>query len=373
MKQGETRFARQARLPRPTWIGPVVALGVLLGATWGSTAANHLSGEWEAAIAVDAPANAWSVETEFTVELTFGDWTGSSRTVLELGTWKRQDLDIVGAIGRFALESDLRFEPSKDRFRDWITEIEWWWNEIQVTLTTKLTRSTDWVIIELGREWANTELDASLRWRAPTGSCAFACYDAGIELAFDGCGIAAELACDFDDDGFDAFVVDFSDLRVPFLPWATVDLEIARTLSATTIECSPDAVLSTPWCDGHLRLTIKGEFPKAPALLPISIAEASLTADIEAWRIEATAFLDPAHWAKGLYWLGLEADASWDIEPYGRLTLRFESPWSETAPGPLEGALTYQPTDDLEFTVSGILDPAAHRIDRLVVALAVAW
>ena len=72
--------------------------------------------------------------------------------------------------------------------------------------------------------------------RAPSGSCALVFYDAGLDVAFDWCEIEVNLELVLDDDGFDEFVVQFSELNLAQIPWATFDLEFTRTPEKTTVE-----------------------------------------------------------------------------------------------------------------------------------------
>ncbi|MCK5586837.1 hypothetical protein KAJ02_12265 [Candidatus Bipolaricaulota bacterium] len=179
---------------------------VILGPRWACSAAPPLSGEWESTIAIEPATGTWSIETDFIVELEFADWIAVARTVFEDGAWKKQDFEIKGEFGDVDLESDLRFEPYKNRFRDWITKFEWESDELEFALTTKLTRTNDWLIFEIEREWNVVEIDTSFRLRVPSGGCALLFYDAGLDVAFDWYEIETYLQAAFDDDGFDEFV-----------------------------------------------------------------------------------------------------------------------------------------------------------------------
>lgn len=116
---------------------------MILGPRWACSAAPPLSGEWESTIAIEPATGTWSIETDFIVELEFADWIAVARTVFEDGAWKKQDFEIKGEFGDVDLESDLRFEPYKNRFRDWITKFEWESDELEFALTTKLTRTNE--------------------------------------------------------------------------------------------------------------------------------------------------------------------------------------------------------------------------------------
>jgi len=336
-------------------------------------AALDLSGEWESVVTVEPVTGTWAIETDFTVEMDFGDWMTATRTLFEDRVWKSQEFGVEGTIGEIDIESDLRFEPYLNRFRDWITELEWEFDEMAVALTTELTQSTDWLILELEREWEVIEIGTSIRLRAPTGSCLLLFYDASADIAFDWCGIETDLGIVFDDDGFDEFVVEFSDLDIVRIPWLTFDLEITRTVEATTVEFSPDVVLESPWCGGGFDLELEGDLPSAPNLLPISIDEASLTWEVEEWEIEANVYFNANDWIDDLYWLEVEAETAFDLDPSGEVALELALLWTESTLGRAQSVLTYEPGDKVSIAIEGNINLDDGLLDWLALELQMEW
>lgn len=333
----------------------------------------QLSGEWESTIALEPATGTWLIEADFTLGCALADWTAELRTLVENDDWKNQDFQLTGSICSVDIESDLRFEPYKNRFRDWITEFEWETDQLTLTLTTKLTRTTDWLILELEREWENVEMDASFRLRAPTGVCGLLFYDASADVAFDWCGIETDLEVSFDDDGFDELVVEFKEMVHPRIPWVTFDLEITRTLVTTTIELTPELALTTPWCEARVDLEFDGTLPSAPNLLPFTIDEVQLELEAADWDIEATAYGNPANWIDDLYWLEVEAGTELDLAPCGELAIEFGTLWTQTQLGKATGEATYEPTEALALTLSATIDCVARRIEVLEAAVTIAW
>ncbi|MFC2106358.1 hypothetical protein ACFLS0_06380 [Candidatus Bipolaricaulota bacterium] len=351
----------------------LVALLVILTFRWTCSAAPPLSGEWESTIAVESQAGTWSIETDCTIEMVFVDWSASARTVFEDDAWKKQDFEIKGKFGDVDLESDFRFEPYKSRFKDWIIKFEWEWNELAFTLITKLTRTNDWLIFEIEREWNAVEIDTSFRLRAPSGSCALVFYDAGLDAAFDWCGIEIDLEFAFDDDGFDKLIAEFSDLNLAPIPWLTFDLEITRTLEKTTVKLSPDVVLESSLCAGILDLEFEGSFPNEPNLLPLSIDEACLTWEIEGWEIEANVYFNPDDWVDDLYWLEIDAEAAFDLDTGEEMSLDLTLLWTETKLGRMRPTLTYEPSDKLSIAVNWDIDLDDEQLDSLALELQTEW
>ena len=351
----------------------LAVLLVIIGLRWTCSAAPPLSGEWESTIAVEPHTGTWLIETESTVEMAFTDWIASARMVFKDDAWKKQDFEIKGEFGDVDLESDLRFEPYKNRFKDWITEFEWESDELTLTTTTKLTRTTDWLIFEIERERDAIEIDTSFRLRAPSGSCALVFYDAGVNVAFDYSEIEIDLEVSFDDDGFDELGIEFSDLNLAPIPWATFDLEITRTLEKTTVKLSPDVVLESSLCAGTLELEFEGSFPNEPNLFPISIDEACLTCEIEEWEIEANVYFNPDEWVDDLYWLEVEAEATFDLNTCREMSLDLTLLWTGTKLGRIRPVLTYEPNDKFSICVEWDIDLDEGQMDRLALELQTEW
>ena len=350
-------------------------ISLLLSAcvAWSTGGASQVSGAWDAAISLEPATGAWSIENDLALNFAFGDWAVESRTVIENDAWKKQDFEWVGSIGSVDVESDLRFEPYKHRFKDWITEFEWEAEALTVALTTKLTRTADWLIVELEREWQRIDVDARVRLRAPSGSCGLLFYDVDLGLDFEWCGIDTEFEIAIEDDGFDEAVLELKDMTHPRIPWAAFDLEITRTMSSTTVELSPELTLSTPWCAAYLDLEFDGELPDAPSLFPLAIGEVHLGFDAADWEIEATATADPSDWIDDLYWLEVEMETEIDLSPRGELAIGFGTLWTQTQLGEAVGEMTYEPTEGLTLSLSGVIDCIARQIDVLGAAVTVSW
>ena len=337
------------------------------------SAAPPLSGEWESTVAVEPATGTWSIEMDCTVGIELAEWIAEARTVFEDGVWKSQEFDVEGRIGDLGIESDVRFEPYEHSFRDWIADFEWESDKLAVTLTTMLTQTTDWLILEFEREWEEVEIGTSFRLRAPSGSCALVFYDASADVAFNWCGVETSLEAVFDDDGFDEFVVEFPNLNLARIPWLTFDLEITRTLETTTVDFSPDVVLDSPWYTGTLDLEFEGSLPSEPNLLPISINEASLTWESGKWEMVAAAILDPSDWINDLYWLELEAEAAFDLDTSGEVSLDLALFWTETSLGRVLSVFTYEPSDMFSIAIECNIDLDIGQLDRLALELQIEW
>ena len=332
-----------------------------------------LSGEWESSISVSPQMPILSAEIDLTVEIAIDAWIAEARSVFEDAEWVKQDICVETELGDFSIESDLRFEPYKHRFRDWINKVEWESTDLVLTATTKLTRTTDWVVLEFEREGDTLEINVSARLRAPSGSCSLAFYDANVDLSFDWCGADTDIEITIDDDGFDEWVVELSDLTLVQIPWCTFDLEFTRTAEKTSLELTPIATLETSWCAASLDLEFEAEFPNAPHLLPLTITEAVLSCDIGEWEVETTVLFDPSQWIAKAYWLELQADAAIDLAACGEVSLELVFLWTEAHLGRALFELTYEPGESFSISIEGDLDLENRELDQLIVTLQIEW
>ena len=337
----------------------------LAGAEW--------SGEWEAAVALLPPTGTWTLETDLTTALTLGEWELSTRTLFDDTEWSLQSFTVETAFDAWDLESELRFEPDMRRFRDLITELKWSSDPWSLELTAKLTRTTDWLMLEAGYETSPIKLDVSFRLRAPSGACGFLFYDAGMELAFDVCGIEAEVEVDIDDDGFDELTLTLEEIAVPSMPWAQVDIEFEVDIAETDFEVSPEILLGLSWCEACIDLDLEGGFPKVPGLLPLTFVEFNLESDVGDFTFEATAYGDPADWVDDLYWLETEAEIDMDIDACGELTLDIALLWTETDLGVVEWDAAYEVSGGLTLAVSARIDCLAEQLDAIGISVAIEW
>jgi len=332
-----------------------------------------LSGEWESSISVSPQMPILSAEIDFTVEIAIDAWIAKTRSVFEDDEWVKQDICVETEFGDFSIESDLRFKPYKNRFRDWINKVEWESDDLVLTATTKLTRTTDWVVLKFEHEGDTLEIDMSARLRAPSDSCSLTFYDANVDLSFDWCGADTDIEITIDNDGFDEWVVELSDLTLARIPWCTFDLEFTRTAEKTTVELTPAVILETFLCSASLDLEFEGEFPNAPHLLPLTITEAVLDYDIEEWGFEITAIFDPSQWIAKTYWLELQADAAIDLAACGEVSLELVFLWTEAHLGRALFELAYEPGESFSISIEGDLDLEDRELDQLVVTLQIEW
>jgi len=283
----------------------------LLLLAWGDAGTSSpLSGAFDVSLLYDVSSGSLQPEGEATVELTFATWKASAELGFDEGVWDALTFEVLWSEEAFEIESRLRFEPDKDRFRDWKTSVVWIFGEVSLKLEHDLTRTRDWLALET--DWASDAVDMDTRVRFRSGDCEpLAFYDAEAKAAFSVCGTDTSIEVEIDDDGFDALTLTIEKLIIDRLPWLSLDLEVGRTLTGTTIEIDPSIELGEVLC-----LEFEAEISGAGGLMEgLSLTEAKLEGTIGSTGIEATVYLDPDDWIDDRYAATLILETEGSLAP----------------------------------------------------------
>ena len=358
---------------KPSQLAVVAILAGLLSFSASGLAEPAISCQWESFLAHEIPTGVWLSEIDATVAAGFDSASASVRLGFEDVDWTKLEFEVVAMLGVFEIESDLRFEPDKDRFRDWITKVEWGDDTLAFALISKLTRTTDYLIVEVEREWAAVELEADARLRAPSGGCSYSFYDASLDLEFMWCGIETDVEFEIDDDGLDEAALELSDLVIGTIPWVTFDMEIEWSPQETAIDLSADLALEGAWCGDDLTVELEADLPNAPSLLPVVIQEMAIEWSVDPWAFAATAILDPDEWIDDLYWLELETSAELPVGCWGELDVELVLLWDEVRLGWWETTVGFEPNDDLALDVILDFDLANSLLEAIALTVGITW
>ena len=239
-----------------------------------------------------------SLQTQWELEFVSETWGLALETSFEGSDWNKLEIAVEGGLGELALDSELEFEPDKDRWRHWEIEIEWNTDSMTLGATWKLSRTTDWLTLEMEQEFESADVGANVRLRAPTRSCTFAFYDAALEVGFTWRGIETEIALEFDDDGFDELAFELSDVTLAGSSRVFFDIEILIDLAGWEFDVDP--VLNIE-IEGCLEIEIEAELPGFPHLDEIREAEIAASWECGPLETETTIRLDPDDWIDDLY------------------------------------------------------------------------
>ena len=207
---------------RTAWI---VGLAIATGLSCVGLA-ETLSGTWDTDIILDLTAAGWpagvKIKSEITVDYTVGDWTFSTETDIENGTWKSQDFDFAGPLRAFAISGDLEFDPNVPAFTE--LEVDADVNIAGVTFGAEFTlvpNGTQLILTASATTYLVVDLKVTLGDK--TG-CDFDFEGllVGVEFPFCCAEVVSRLA--FDCDGFDYVQSCIDGLVIENLPWLALGM-----------------------------------------------------------------------------------------------------------------------------------------------------
>lgn len=321
---------------------------------WNGGTAATLSGESETTAAYVGVDRTLRLDAEIEIELADEDWSATATTGIEATSWDEQSFGVELGFDRFALDSTLRFEPDRHRFRDWKTEFTWENAGWDVEIESKLTRTRRWLTVDL--EWTRTdhrrsgtlELGGRLRFRGVDLGNHLLFYDLRIDGETALLGVDAEFELDITPDGFDEATIDLSGLMIPRIPWLSFDLEAERTTTGRTIEIEAAVDLGEETC-----LWLEGGAASGPILQPLRLAEVTLESEIGPIELDAVARLDPDDWIDDVYPFTLGLSFETEIRPDRDAGAEFVLFWLGDAdgrmtPGRAAATLELELTDRLD-------------------------
>jgi len=316
------------------------------------------------------PGDPPALETQFDLEWTSAPWGLALETTFNGSEWDELKIAAEGHLGDLAIDSELAFEPDKNRWKHSQIEIEWTEDSMTLEVTAKPSRTTDWLTLEMEHESELVDVDARLRLRAPTGSCTYVFYDADLGAAFTWCGIDSEVALAFDDDGFDELTFEWSDVVLAAFPWVFFDVEVAIDLAKWEVEVDPMLRLAIEGC---LEIEIEAALHGFPHLGQVRETEIVASWECGPCETEATIRLDPDDWIDDLYWLEIEADVEIDLAPCGELAATLVLDWTQVALGQIEVECTWSPTERISFGAVGARDLGTGQLEEVSFSLEFEW
>ncbi|MFC2077274.1 hypothetical protein ACFLTM_00505 [Candidatus Bipolaricaulota bacterium] len=293
-------FSLRGRRPFAALWLPVL---LSLSAWWALGADAGFLATFEAVLSRDHPADA--VETELALEVGIGDWTASLETDFEADTWDEQSFEISWESGETEVTSLLRFEPSRSRLKDWKTDVAWTSGATDIEIEHKLTRTRNWLSIEVDWTSESVEIGARLRHRATGLGQPFQFYDAGAQAEFSICGIETAIGVKLDEAGFDEATLEFSDVVVDALPLLLFDLEAEWTIAGTDIEIAPSLEVGGGGCvELELEATCSDGF-----IHSLRLAEVEIEGEFGPIEIDGAFLFDADDWIDDTYEATVEVTA----------------------------------------------------------------
>ena len=344
-----------------------LALAVFLSAVDSHAIASpEVSGELE--VVIERDRSSPSTETGITVDVTVEPWTSTVEAEFESGAWTRQGIEITWASETAEFASRLRFEPSMDRFRDWRSEATCSLGATEVELEYRITRTRGWLILDV--EWVGerSEFDARLRRRSVGIGTPLRFYDANAEATVELLGAELTVAAEIDDDGFSETVLEIQDVTPGPTPWLTLDLNLERTLSDTTIEIT-STIGAGEIASVELDFAVD---PDDGRLDSLRLTELAAEGDLAGAELEGQILFDPDEWIDDVYTASIDAEIGFGRDgAFGLELLWSEIPQGNGLPARAMPRLSFEFVSNvsLEIEVDLLLRPVRF----LALACTISW
>jgi len=287
----------------------------------------RLSGASEVVIRYDTLSRVVYLEAEMAAELALGDWEASLKTTLDEDIWDGLAFEITRDCESLEIGSRVRFEPHKDRFRDWRTEIAWALDALEIEIEHTLTRTRQWLTLQAA--WAPGPLEIAARSRLRSTVCKpLVFYDARIQAEFPLCEMDTAIEVEVNEDGFDAATFELDDLVLARLPWLSLDVEVQRTVEGKILKISPTVTLGEMTCI-ELELEAHEGAGLAGALRLTELAFDFTLASVD---VDATVLANPDDWIDDQYAASLTLEAEADLPRERRLETEITLFWEGASP-----------------------------------------
>ena len=284
--------------------------------------------------------------------------------------WDKAEFALDMDLGGFLAETELEFSKGKVPWKHWQTELEYEMDPFTFSAISKLSRTTDWLTLQLEREIQSQSLALRVRLRAPKNACSRVFYDARAVAEFLWCGAESELTLEWDDDGFDELTLELSDVVFSWLPWVVTDAEAVIDLDSWTFDIEPEVEFELP---GPPTIEIEGEIIGFPRPTGVRKGEVVVSWDDEPWDVEATIRLDPNDWIDDAYWLEVETDWEAELPVGGDLSVAAVLDWADSSLARAELAVEFEPTSDLSLTLSGVYSLQERCLEKAGFVLEIDW
>jgi len=342
-----------------------------------SAAEGPLSGAFSTTITYDDVSASLALDAELEAKFDLDLFAAEASTKIENASWTMQAFSAELTLESISVDSTLRFEPDRERFKDWKTEIALEAGPWEAEIESKLTRTRRWLHFDV--DWTSDDADPPIelggraRLRAAGLGNPLLFYDLQVDAETTIAGIEGAFEIRIDADGFDELAVELSGLPVPALPWISFELAAERTAVATTLEIGVTADFG-----GIGSVRLEAAEVSGPTFEPFDLSEIVLDGEVGPIEIEATTRLDPDDWIDDVYpftlELSLEAELREDRKLEAELAL-FDvgEPFDRPGPERARAAVEFELTDALTLSLEVDLADRPTEVATILVGVDVAW
>jgi hypothetical protein len=191
--------------------------------------ADALSGSWSTDICLDATPSFTTFTSTLVVNYEICGWTFGGTFGFGMGGWETVAFDVYGALGAFAIDSDIVFNPSTASFTSWENQVDLAIAGVDLTFEFDLYDTYSWWTISASGAAGLCNVGVVAQFGDVEGYCF--CFDQ-IDFTFDFpflCGTTVYVTAGFSTAGFDGITLTLGGLYFAELPWLTFEFSVTFT------------------------------------------------------------------------------------------------------------------------------------------------
>ena len=194
----------------------VMALGI-------GVFADALSGSWSTDICLDGSAIFTTFTSTLGVQYEICGWTFGGTFGFGFGGWETVSFDVYGAVGAFAVDSDIVFSPAAAAFVSWENSIDLAIAGVDLTFEFDLYATYAWWTLSASGAAGLCNVGVVAEFGQLEGYCF--CFDS-VAFTFDFpflCDTTVYVTAGFSTLGFDGITLCLGGLYFVEFPWLTFD------------------------------------------------------------------------------------------------------------------------------------------------------
>lgn len=259
-----------------------------------------LSGTWYVWLDFDPmDPTPLAATTAFNVTYSVGEWLLASSSSIDDTGWSDQTFEAGGALGALGVTSTLQFDPAAGTFTQSATSMSWGHDDVAFSSRFELTPLGLALSVEGYVDLDAVSIGATVGFRSTGADCGLLFDEVTIFSQFPFCcsTVSAELSISC--AGFEIALFSVYGLRVPRLPWLTLDVDLSFEPDAKSLDMWPIVSFGTVGC---LDLFIDVETSGHLSFGDIRIYGIGLRCEVGGVSFEGISYLDGSHLIDGRYW-----------------------------------------------------------------------
>lgn len=261
---------------------------------------SSLSGAWYIWIEFD-PLDPTSLAATTTLDVKYsvGEWLFSSSSSIYDTGWSDQIFEALGALGELYIASALQFDPATRTLTQFTTSMSWNHDDVALSSSFEFTPIDLALSVDAYVDLDDLSIGATIGFQSTGADCRLLFDEVILSAQFPFCCSAVSAEISISCTGFETALLSVYGLKVPNLPWLTLDVDLSFEPDAKSLEMWPIVSFGTFGC---LDLFIDVETSGGLSLGDIRIYGVGLRCEVGGASFEGVSYLDGSHLIDGQYW-----------------------------------------------------------------------